>query len=336
MTHTATIIKNLEAATTVKGQQAVIAANPTDGIFRDFLRRVFDPFWQYGTFTDAGVGSLDGCDLDELNETLGQEWAHFTEVLDGLVTGACVGSEGFTPDDVVEAWSESPAWPIYARCFFKGLGGSVTFSTVNGVWRDIPTFDPAMIAEGRVTTFPVFVEPVLGRRRLMVIHDPYRDGASKVDVFSTYGLYVGALDGTQAIVDALSDFRHALWLNEDAKFSNGIVLDGTVDESEDSPRYLIFDVLPLTKFKAHKPFAAYTERRALLQAMTEIVEPGAEPFYPLISTECGNADTLQKIADETREDAKRGRVRGLVAKYPNVAYPHGAKSGTWVWAYKKD
>ncbi len=88
--------------------------------------------------------------------------------------------------------------------------------------------------------------------------------------------------------------------------------------------------------KAHKPFAVYTERRALLQAMTEIVEPGTEPFYPLISTECADQATLQTMCDEARADAIEGRVKGLVAKYPNPAYPHGAKSDAWVWAYRKE
>lgn len=328
MTETASIIAEIEAATTPGEKKTIRSNHPNDELFADFLRWTLDPFRQYG-FSESPWDFAPLDDPTAINAALASEWTSWLEVLDALY-------DGDAEPDVIEPWKKSAAWPIYQRCIWKRIDGLAN-GTANALRSSVgaPLFQVGIIGTGDVPSYPVWAEPVLaGARRIVVVHNPYSGSGVKVDTYNTQGVCRN-FGFPSRIRDAFQAFKWGVWLNVEKAFSNGVLLDGVVWKSDDTKMFQVVDVVPLSKFRKQNQSETYSERRIRLTALAEIVKPGADPFYPVPGYECADADALQGVVSSMEADQKRGRIKGVVAKLPHMSYPY-KKSLAWVWVSRAE
>lgn len=324
MTEAATIIKEMEAATTADEKKSIRANHPVDEVFNDFLRWALDPFRQYG-FSEKPWDLAEIGDADAANAALAGEWTSWLEVMEAL-------DDGDVSEQDVEPWKQSAAWPIYQRCLLKRIDGLKngtinTFRTSAG----LSPFRVARATKGEVLRYPAYVEPVtVGTRRIVVIHKPFAAMAQvKVDALNSDGICRN-IGFPKRIRETLAVFDWSHWLGDGTGFTGGIVLDGVVRKTEDSKMFQIVDVLPLSKFRKNNPSEPYEDRRELLEKIKLNIHPGQDHFYPVPAYECADEGQLQKIVESMQSDQERGRLRGVVAKLPNMPYPY-KPSPAWVW-----
>lgn len=314
-TKTAAIIAEMESA---PDPQAVQGQHPTDTLFREFLRRTFDPFRQYGFTTSTELlPPID--DAEKANAALAGEWSYFLQVLDAL--------EDNTRSEFSDSWSQSPAWPVYQRMLLKRMK-NVTFEQVNGVWGDLPIFRAGKIlrpgiyvAHGATLPYPLYMEPIYsGFRRLMLVTAPYDEHGGDLAVFDEGG-NVKTDKCPDELLDFLTSFRYEVWLDESHAFHSGVVLDGVVqyDEAE-TARYIVFDVKPASKFRDCKAHEPYEKRRSLLEVLKDMITPGEDPVGVAQAVRCETNAQLVKAARDARK--ARTRTTGLVVKSAGMSYPH--------------
>ncbi len=318
-TRAATVIKAMEEAGTPEEQKAVQAQAVTDGFFRQVLRMTYDPFEDYGVTARPINSPL--IEPDKIDAMIEGEWESMAEMLKA-VRMSIPGDPNLLP-----VLSNSKCWPVYERIVKKHFG-NVARETVNSVWGDIPTFEVGQYGEELPDLYdmPMFLEPVpLGDRRLMMIVDPYRDEfPSPVRVFAPDGEPIVVTE----IVEALSTFRWEVWLSEAPEYKAGLMLDGVVTRSG----FLIFDYVPLKKFKVQSPAGTMRERVNGLAALGDMLDP-ADAFNVMIPVQCKDIHTFEHARRYYEVEVNKGELAGLAIKHPNGSYPYH-DGDAWIWLRK--
>lgn len=313
MTQAASILQEMEAlAAKATNPAKAQAEHPTDAIFRQVLRAAYDPYRQYG-FSEVEWGFEPITDTVLADKTLEEEWQAFESALADLEEGAeDVRRELLNNDGEGAEWRNSPAWPVYQRVLMKRLDG-VQYADVYSVWMDLPRFMPGKWSEQDPEEYPVFVEPIFpDHHRIVIVRPP------RIDVFKPDGTYCRERF-PRRYRSTLKELNFKVWL-EDGTFNSGIVLDGY--EQRDAP-FLIFDVVPLKRFREQKSTEPYEDRRGRLEALNAIIIPGHDQVRGLISTRCDNEQAVCDLMKaQLRDTEEREQIRGFVAKNPRLSYPY--------------
>jgi DNA ligase-1 len=322
------VIRSLEDHSSRLDKEAIIEAQlDNEELFEGFYLAL-SPFVTFGVKKVPSHGGPDG---------QGLPWAAFKELCNLLATRQLTGDDARSAIELALSASTQKQWnDWYRRILIKDLRCGVSEKTVNKIKKNaVPLFECMLAHDGANHE-----KKVVGKKLL----EPKLDGVRVVTV-------IDAVAGTATMYSrngkVLENFGHitaAIEANTEL-FDRSIVLDGEMVSSSfqalmkqvhrkenaqtDDARLMVFDVLPLSEFRAGKSILGQKRRSNLLRSMKATLDKvGSIDIIPQIEVDLGSyVGELQ--FKQYNKDAIEAGYEGIMIKDLDAVY-ECKRSASWL------
>jgi DNA ligase-1 len=322
------VIRSLEEHSSRLNKEAIIEAQlDNEELFEGFYLAL-SPFVTFGVKKVPSSSGPDG---------QGLPWAAFKELCNLLATRQLTGDDARSAIELALSASTKNQWnDWYRRILIKDLRCGVSEKTVNKIKKNaVPLFECMLAHDGANHE-----KKVVGKKLL----EPKLDGVRVVTV-------IDAVAGTATMYSrngkVLENFGHitaAIEANTEL-FDRSIVLDGEMVSSSfqalmkqvhrkenaqtDDARLMVFDVLPLSEFRAGKSILGQKRRSNLLRSMKATLDKvGSIDIIPQIEVDLGSyVGELQ--FKQYNKDAIEAGYEGIMIKDLDAVY-ECKRSASWL------
>ena len=272
----------------------------------------------------------------------GLAWADFESLLTALSTRALTGHDARDTIEITMLMSTRSQWNNwYRRILIKDLRCGVSEKTVNKVLKDfnniepVPVFECMLAHDGanheKKITGRKLIEPKLDGVRVITIIDPLNNTVTQ------YSRNGKVLENFTHITDSLLKHIHLI--------ERPMVLDGEVVSSSfqelmkqvhrkdnvqaGDVRLMLFDILPLSEFKAGKSVMGQRRRTNLLKSMKSIFDTIG--YIDIIPQDEIDLDTYvgELQFKQINKDAIDNGFEGIMIKDPDAIY-ECKRSTSWL------
>lgn len=272
----------------------------------------------------------------------GLEWADFESLLTALSTRALTGHDARDTIEITMLMSTRSQWNNwYRRILIKDLRCGVSEKTVNKVLKDFSNIEPVPVFECMLAhdganhekkiTGRKLIEPKLDGVRVITIIDPLNNTVTQ------YSRNGKVLENFTHITDSLLKHIHLI--------ERPMVLDGEVVSSSfqelmkqvhrkdnvqaGDARLMLFDILPLSEFKAGKSVMGQRRRTNLLKSMKSIFDTIG--YIDIIPQDEIDLDTYvgELQFKQINKDAIHNGFEGIMIKDPDAIY-ECKRSTSWL------
>jgi len=322
------VIRSLEDHSSRLDKEAIIKAQlDNEELFEGFYLAL-SPFVTFGVKKVPSHGGPDG---------QGLPWTAFKELCNLLATRQLTGDDARSAIELALSASTQNQWnDWYRRILIKDLRCGVSEKTVNKIKKNaVPLFECMLAHDGANHE-----KKVAGKKLL----EPKLDGVRVVTV-------IDAVAGTATMYSrngkVLENFGHitaAIEANTEL-FDRSIVLDGEMVSSSfqalmkqvhrkenaqtDDARLMVFDVLPLSEFRAGKSILGQKRRSNLLRAMKATLDKvGSIDIIPQIEVDLGSYVGELEFK-QYNKDAIEAGYEGIMIKDLDAVY-ECKRSASWL------
>ena len=215
----------------------------------------------------------------------GVDWADFENLLAALSSRALTGHDARDAVDQIMLNSTKSQWNgWYRRILIKDLRCGVSEKTVNKVLKDFPNIQPVPVFECMLAHDGANHEKKITGKKLL---EPKLDGVRVITVVDTINRTVVQYSRNGKVLENFTHITDAILEHIDL-IERPMVLDGEVVSSSfqelmkqvhrkdnvqaGDARLMLFDILPLSEFKAGKSILGQRRRSNLLRGMKKIFD----------------------------------------------------------------
>jgi DNA ligase-1 len=266
MSNCDSIIRTLEDHPSRLNKEAIIEAEVNNVELFEGFQLALSPYITFGVKKVPSHGGPDG---------QGLPWEAFKELCELLATRQLTGDDARNAIELALSASTKSQWnDWYRRILIKDLRCGVSEKTINKVKKGaIPVFECMLAHDGanheKKITGKKLLEPKLDGVRVITVINP---AANTVTQYSRNGK---ELENFTHITDALqkniSDFDRAMVLDGEVVSSSFQALMKQVHRKDNvqasDARLMLFDIIPLSEFRAGKSTLGQRRRSNLLRTM---------------------------------------------------------------------
>ena len=322
------VIRSLEEHSSRLNKEAIIEAQlDNEELFEGFYLAL-SPFVTFGVKKIPSSSGPDG---------QGLPWAAFKELCNLLATRQLTGDDARSAIELALSASTKNQWnDWYRRILIKDLRCGVSEKTVNKIKKNaIPLFECMLAHDGANHE-----KKVVGKKLL----EPKLDGVRVVTVIDAEAGTATMYSRNGKVLENFGHITAAIEANTEL-FDRSIVLDGEMVSSSfqalmkqvhrkenaqtDDARLMVFDVLPLSEFRAGKSILGQKRRSNLLRSMQATLDKvGSIDIIPQIEVDLGSyVGELQ--FKQYNKDAIEAGYEGIMIKDLDAVY-ECKRSASWL------
>jgi DNA ligase-1 len=322
------VIRSLEDHSSRLDKEAIIEAQlDNEELFEGFYLAL-SPFVTFGVKKVPSHGGPDG---------QGLPWTAFKELCNLLATRQLTGDDARSAIELALSASTQKQWnDWYRRILIKDLRCGVSEKTVNKIKKNaVPLFECMLAHDGANHE-----KKVVGKKLL----EPKLDGVRVVTVIDAVAGTATMYSRNGKILENFGHITAAIEANTEL-FDRSIVLDGEMVSSSfqalmkqvhrkenaqtDDARLMVFDVLPLSEFRAGKSILGQKRRSNLLRSMKATLDKvGSIDIIPQIEVDLGSyVGELQ--FKQYNKDAIEAGYEGIMIKDLDAVY-ECKRSASWL------
>ena len=322
------VIRSLEEHSSRLNKEAIIEAQlDNEELFEGFYLAL-SPFVTFGVKKVPSSSGPDG---------QGLPWAAFKELCNLLATRQLTGDDARSAIELALSASTKNQWnDWYRRILIKDLRCGVSEKTVNKIKKNaIPLFECMLAHDGANHE-----KKVVGKKLL----EPKLDGVRVVTVIDAEAGTATMYSRNGKVLENFGHITAAIEANTEL-FDRSIVLDGEMVSSSfqalmkqvhrkenaqtDDARLMVFDVLPLSEFRAGKSILGQKRRSNLLRSMQATLDKvGSIDIIPQIEVDLGSyVGELQ--FKQYNKDAIEAGYEGIMIKDLDAVY-ECKRSASWL------
>jgi DNA ligase-1 len=322
------VIRSLEEHSSRLNKEAIIEAQlDNEELFEGFYLAL-SPFVTFGVKKVPSSSGPDG---------QGLPWAAFKELCNLLATRQLTGDDARSAIELALSASTKNQWnDWYRRILIKDLRCGVSEKTVNKIKKNaIPLFECMLAHDGANHE-----KKVVGKKLL----EPKLDGVRVVTVIDAEAGTATMYSRNGKVLENFGHITAAIEANTEL-FDRSIVLDGEMVSSSfqalmkqvhrkenaqtDDARLMVFDVLPLSEFRAGKSILGQKRRSNLLRSMQAALDKvGSIDIIPQIEVDLGSyVGELQ--FKQYNKDAIEAGYEGIMIKDLDAVY-ECKRSASWL------
>ena len=322
------VIRSLEEHSSRLNKEAIIEAQlDNEELFEGFYLAL-SPFVTFGVKKVPSSSGPDG---------QGLPWAAFKELCNLLATRQLTGDDARSAIELALSASTKNQWnDWYRRILIKDLRCGVSEKTVNKIKKNaIPLFECMLAHDGANHE-----KKVVGKKLL----EPKLDGVRVVTVIDAEAGTATMYSRNGKVLENFGHITAAIEANTEL-FDRSIVLDGEMVSSSfqalmkqvhrkenaqtDDARLMVFDVLPLSEFRAGKSILGQKRRSNLLRSMQATLDKvGSIDIIPQIEVDLGSyVGELQ--FKQYNKDAIESGYEGIMIKDLDAVY-ECKRSASWL------
>ena len=322
------VIRSLEEHSSRLNKEAIIEAQlDNEELFEGFYLAL-SPFVTFGVKKVPSSSGPDG---------QGLPWAAFKELCNLLATRQLTGDDARSAIELALSASTRNQWnDWYRRILIKDLRCGVSEKTVNKIKKNaIPLFECMLAHDGANHE-----KKVVGKKLL----EPKLDGVRVVTVIDAEAGTATMYSRNGKVLENFGHITAAIEANTEL-FDRSIVLDGEMVSSSfqalmkqvhrkenaqtDDARLMVFDVLPLSEFRAGKSILGQKRRSNLLRSMQATLDKvGSIDIIPQIEVDLGSyVGELQ--FKQYNKDAIESGYEGIMIKDLDAVY-ECKRSASWL------
>ena len=322
-----TIIQRLEADNSRLAKEAVLTEAAEEELveFFDGIRMALDKLFTFG---------VKQVPLKEEEGGQGLSWGNFVELADALYRRRLTGHDARNAIKLAMDVATKPQWNnFYRRILIKDLRCGVSEKTVNKVLKGrfskiqpVPVFECMLAHDGAnhqtKITGKKLLEPKLDGVRCITVVDHESRTVTQYTrngkVLENFGHITAALE------KHIDDFGRSYVLEGEVVSTSFQTLMKSVHRKENvdasDARLVLFDILPLSEFKAGKSVMGQRRRSEFLKTFKHVFDAsGCIEIIPQIAVNLDELVGEIEYKDYNRQMVEAG-YEGIMIKDPNAPY----------------
>jgi DNA ligase-1 len=317
--HCDRVITSLEEHPSRLNKEAIIEAEKDNVELFEGFNLALSPFITFGVKKVPTHGGPDG---------QGLPWVAFKELCELLRTRQLTGDAARDAIELALSASTQAQWNNwYRRILIKDLRCGVSEKTINKIKKDaVPLFECMLAHDGAnhesKVTGKKLIEPKLDGVRVVTIIDAE---ARTATMYSRNGKILENFGHiTRSLEDNIELFERSWVLDGEMVSTSFQALMKQVHRKEnaqtDDARLMLFDMLPLSEFKAGKSIMGQRRRSNLLKTMKPVFDKvGSIDIIPQIEVDLGTAVGEIQFK-QYNKDAIEAGFEGIMIKDIDAPY----------------
>jgi DNA ligase-1 len=313
------VIRSLEDHPSRLNKEAIIEAQKDNEELFECFNLALSPFITFGVKKIPSHGGPDG---------QGLPWVAFKELCNILSTRQLTGDDARSAIELALTASTQRQWnDWYRRILIKDLRCGVSEKTINKIKKNaVPLFECMLAHDGAnhesKVTGKKLIEPKLDGVRVVTIIDAE---ARTATMYSRNGKILENFGHiTRSLEDNIELFERSWVLDGEMVSTSFQALMKQVHRKEnaqtDDARLMLFDMLPLSEFKAGKSIMGQRRRSNLLKTMKPVFDKvGSIDIIPQIEVDLGTAVGEIQFK-QYNKDAIEAGFEGIMIKDIDAPY----------------
>jgi DNA ligase-1 len=313
------VIRSLEDHPSRLNKEAIIEAQKDNEELFEGFNLALSPFITFGVKKIPSHGGPDG---------QGLPWVAFKELCNILSTRQLTGDDARSAIELALTASTQRQWnDWYRRILIKDLRCGVSEKTINKIKKDaVPLFECMLAHDGAnhesKVTGKKLIEPKLDGVRVVTIIDAE---ARTATMYSRNGKILENFGHiTRSLEENIELFERSWVLDGEMVSTSFQALMKQVHRKEnaqtDDARLMLFDMLPLSEFKAGKSIMGQRRRSNLLKTMKPVFDKvGSIDIIPQIEVDLGTAVGEIQFK-QYNKDAIEAGFEGIMIKDIDAPY----------------